>query len=535
MTINIKIYKEPGADPIEHVTEAGQTVEQVLNEYRSNLPWRIITARVDGCDAALSHVLDIDCELVFCDIRDNEANRTFQRGLSLLYLKAIHDLFDYSAHVEIRNSVNRGIFTTIDFTSETERDRKINAGDLRRIERRMWEMVDQNLPIEVTGKGDICRLEDYTNNFYGLMPVSTGYLYSFSLEQARDGVLLRFPHPSDPGKLSIYRRDVKIFEAYEEEQKRLDALNLRYIDDLNRQIKKGRAEDLIRMSEERHTTQIEGIARKIIEGNKRVVLLAGPSSSGKTTTSKRIIEAIVAAGEPEPMYIGTDDYFVDREFAPRDKKGDYNFEGLDAVDVGLFIKNIEELLEGKTADIPTFDFIEGKKHFGTRKSRLKKSQIIVVEGIHALNKKMTTGVDRGLEFKIYISPLTQLNIDDHNRVPSTDVRALRRMVRDNRTRGHDVVNTLRQWPKVRTGESVNIFPYNNEADEIFNSTLVYELPVLKKYAVPLLKKVKIGEAAYGHAKWLLHFLSLFTTIEDDSAIPPYSILREFIGGGIYYK
>ena len=535
MTIKLNIYKDPNADPIHREKDAGLTVEQVLRDYRSQLPWRIITARVDGDDVALSYVLEKDCDLVFCDIRDNEANRTFQRGLSLLYLKAVHDLFDYSAHVEICNSVSRGIFTKIVFIKEADSKREIDGDDTRRIERRMWEMVDKNLPIEITGKDNICKLEDYTNNFYGLMPVSTGYIYSFALELTNGGVLLRFPHPSDPSRLTIYKRDAKIFEAYEEEQKMLDSLNLRYIDDLNRQIKKGRTADIIRIAEDRHEEHIENIAEKIKNTGKRIVLLAGPSSSGKTTTSKRLIDMIATLGCPEPLYIGTDDYFVDREFAPRDRKGEYNFEGLDAVDVGLFIRNIEELLSGKTADIPRFDFIHGKKHYGERKSRLRKGQIIFVEGIHALNKKMTAGLEESLKYKIYISPLTQLNIDDHNRVPSTDVRALRRLIRDNRTRGHGVLNTLRQWPKVRLGESVNIFPYNNEADEIFNSTLVYELPVLKKYAVPLLKKVKRGEAAYGHAKWLLQFLSFFSTIEDDSPIPPNSILREFIGGGLYYK
>jgi len=535
MTIEITIYKEPGADPIKREAEAGLTIEQLLGEYRSHLPWRIITARLNGDDVPLSHVLDKDCELVFCDIRDNEANRTFQRGLCLLYLKAVHDLFGAGARVDILNSVNRGIFTKVELKGDGDDGREIAASDLRRLEKRMWEMVDLNLPIESAGKEGVCRLGDYTNNFYGLMPARTGYLYSFALEPARGGVLLRFPHPSDPGKLAIYKRDVKIFGAYEEEKKFLDSLNLNYIDDLNRQIKKGRAAELILMAEERHAAAIDSFAAKIKDGNKRVVLIAGPSSSGKTTLSKRLIEAIAAQGGPEALYLGTDDYFLDREFAPRDKKGEYNFEGLDAVDVPLFVKNIEELLAGKTADLPVFDFIEGKKHFGTRKSRLRKNQIILVEGIHALNKKMSVGLDRDKEFKIYISPLTQLNIDDHNRIPSTDVRALRRMIRDNRTRGHDVIGTLRLWPKVRTGESVNIFPYNNEADEIFNSTLVYELPVLKKYAVPLLKKVKRGEAAYGHAKWLLQFLSFFASIEDDSPIPPYSILREFIGGSRYYK
>jgi len=396
----------------------------------------------------------------------------------------------------------------------------------------MWRLVDANLPIEDMG-GGVYRLDGYTNSFYGLMPASTGCVCPFALELMRGGVLLRFPHPTDPGKLAFYRRDAKIFDAYDEEQDFLDALKLGFIGDLNRQIDAGpeAAAEIIRIAEFRHVSRIKELAKKIVESGKRVVLIAGPSSSGKTTFSKRLIEAIAANGVPTPFYLGTDDYFVEREFTPRDKKGEYNYEGLDAMDVELFERNIEELLSGKTADLPKYDFISGKKAFGVRECKLEKGQVIVVEGIHALNKKMTVDIGDGVKYKIYISPLTQLNIDDHNRVPSTDVRLIRRMVRDNRTRGNSVADTIRQWPKVRAGESVNIFPYNNEADEIFNSTLIYELPVLKKYTVPLLEAIQPGEAAYGHAKWLLYFLSLFRAIEDESAIPPDSLLREFIGDG----
>jgi uridine kinase len=401
--------------------------------------------------------------------------------------------------------------------------------DLRQIERRMWQLVDANLPIEAKGN-EIYGLENYTNCFYGLMPPATGYIYSFALELMRGGVLLRFPHPSDPARLSFYKRDSRIFDAYEEEQDFLDGLQLGQIGDLNRQIGAGSAPDIIRIAEHRHQARIQEIAQKIVGSEKRIILVAGPSSSGKTTFSKRLIKALESLGVPEPLYLGTDDYFVDREFAPRDKKGDYNYEGLDAVDVDLFVRNMMGLLSGETVDLPKYDFITGVKNFGMRECRLKEGQAIVVEGIHALNKKMSAGIEDKVKYKIYISPLTQLNIDDHNRVPSTDVRLLRRMIRDHRTRGNSVLDTIRRWPKVRAGESVNIFPYNNEADEIFNSTLIYELPVLKKYVEPLLKEIKHGEAAYGHAKWLLYFLSLFTPIMEESEIPPESILREFIGG-----
>ena len=587
MAINIKIFKDPDADPVSCEIPAGTTIEELLGEYRSHLPYRIITARVDGDDVPLTHVLKKDCGVIFCDIRDNTANRSFQRGLSLLYLKAVRDLFGEDARVLIRNSVNRGIFTTIDlpgsFSGGGSAGDGVTAGgagnagdcgagvdcagekhpvteqDLRKLEKRMWQLVDANLPIEVTkisktelvtylkhiGSGEkaellksvpglkfinVCSLDGYKNYFYGIMPPSSGYVCPFALEPARGGVLLRFPHPSDPSKLSIYRRDAKIFAAYEEEQARLDGLRLNYISDLNKGVLSGGSAGIIHEAEERQAARIDELAGKILDAEKRIVLVAGPSSSGKTTFSMRLIEALAARGGAPPLYLGTDDYFLNREFAPRDKKGDYNFEGLDAMDVDLFVRNVGELLSGKTADLPRFDFITGEKVFGKRKTRLKDGRIVIVEGIHALNKKMTAGIDDAVKFKIYISPLTQLNIDEHNRVPSTDVRLIRRMIRDNRTRGRDAGGTIRQWPKVRAGESVNIFPYNNEADEIFNSTLVYELPVLKKYAMPLLEKIEPGDAAYGHAKWLLYFLSFFTPFTDESAIPPESILREFIGG-----
>ena len=526
MSIKINLYKDPGADAIECEIPIGMTVEELLGEYRSHLPYRIITARVDGDDVPLTHVLDRDCELMFCDIRDNTGNRSFQRGIMMLYLKAVRDLYGAEARVVIRNSINRGTFTTWNFGGGTPTEE-----DLRKVEKRMWQMVDDNLPIvrEAGGAGSHT-LDGYTVPFIGLLPPSTGYACPFALEALRGGVLLRFPHPSDPTRLAHYRRDVRIFDAYDEEQEFLDAAGLAYISDLNSQIEAGKAADIIRMAERRQTERINDVAKKIVGSGKRVVLLAGPSSSGKTTTSKRIIEALAACGGTEPLYLGTDDYFIDREFAPRDRKGEYNYEGLDAMDIALFERNIAELLSGETADIPRYDFITGEKTYGGRKTKLKDGQVIVVEGIHALNKKMTAGIEDAVKFRIYISPLTQLNIDEHNPVPSTDVRLIRRMVRDNRTRGHSVTATIRQWPKVRAGESVNIFPYNNEADEVFNSTLIYELPVLKKYVTPLLEEVAPGDAAYGHAKWLLHFLDLFSPIEDESAIPEESILREFIGG-----
>lgn len=562
--INIRVFKDCGADPEHREIAAGTTIEDLLYEYRSHLPYRVYSAKVNSDDVNLNHIIEKENDISFCDIRDDVAFHVFQSGLILILLKAVYDLYGNNAKVTIRNSINRGIFTTIllyepcceEVVSRNEKqnsycgENKVeerrsnircrkstsipgtyipNKNDLRQIEKRMWELVDANKPIKLTSDGKY-KIGRFARRISGLMPPNTGRLFPFALEAMRGGILLRYPHPSDPNKLAFYRRDVRIFDAYEEEQEFLDSLKLARISDLNKKIKKGETSELIHLAEDRHSTRIKDIAQYILGSGKRVVLLAGPSSSGKTTTAKRLIEALSDNGIESPLYFGTDDYYVERVNAPKDKKGEYNYEGLDSIDIDLFENNIKDLLAGKTVDLPKYDFIKGVKVFGERKSRLKKDQIIIVEGIHALNKKLSAHIDDELKFKLYISPLTQLNIDDNNRIASTDVRLLRRIVRDNRTRGKSVTDTIAMWPKVRDGESVNIFPYNNEADVVFNSTLVYELPVLKKYAMPLLEKVSEKDAAYGTAKRLLDFLGVFTVIEDEKDIPGDSILREFIGG-----
>ena len=563
MDLNIKLRREVNGAVEEICVQEGTSIEELYLELRSHMPYRVITARVDGDDVPLTNTLNKDCELVLCDIRDNTANRTFQRGLSLVYLKAIKESLGDGARVLIHNSVNRGIYTTISFVDADgeKTERTVTEKDLRIVEKRMWEIVDANIPINATtvskdnlfkyleriGAQDklallksapelsfinVSNLDGYTNYFYGIMPPSTGYIQLFALDLYHGGVLLRFPHPSEPHSIPIYTRDDKIFEAYENEQKILEAFNLSYISDIDRTIVSGQAGEMIRMAEDLHAAKIEDLAEMVVNSGKRLVLIAGPSSSGKTTFSKRLIEAIAKRGQ-EPIYLGTDDYFLNRDQAPRDKHGEFDFEGLAAMDVKLFVSTINDLLAGKDADIPRFDFITGEKTFGERIVKLTAGQSVVVEGIHALNQKMSKGVDDSEKFKIYISPLTQLNIDDHNRVPSTDIRLLRRMIRDNRTRGREPRETIKGWPKVRKGESVNIFPYNSEADEVFNSTLLYELPVIRKYAVPLLEEIRPGDAEYGYAKWLLYFLSFFRPLSDadEAHIPKESILREFIGGG----
>ncbi|MEG0663428.1 MAG: nucleoside kinase, partial [Anaerovoracaceae bacterium] len=276
------------------------------------------------------------------------------------------------------------------------------------------------------------------------------------------------------------------------------------------------------------------IAQAIQREEKRIILIAGPSSSGKTTFARRLAIQLKVNGL-KPIYLGTDDYFINREDMPLDKNGEKDFEGFDALEIDLFNKNMNALLAGEVVDIPEFDFIEGKKKFGNRITSIKHNQPIIVEGIHALNGRLTEQIPDRQIYKIYISPLTQLAIDEYNRIPTTDARIFRRMVRDYKYRGHDAQGTIKSWPKVRAGEDKNIFPYNGEADAFFNSAHIYELAVLKKYAEPLLKKIKETEPEYSEAVRLLKFLEFFNVLEEEQVIANNSIIREFIGGSVFVE
>ena len=531
-------------------------IEDLVNEYQDELPYRILLAQVNGVERELTTEIDSDSKIEFLDMRTHSADLVYQRSLSLMYLKAVRDVLD--AEVEIDNSLNKGLYTDIKVKG------KVTQSQVEEIENRMRQMVDMDLPIvkeNVTLEEGIdiwkkmgytekvalleefddppfdirfYRIDDYRNYFFGLMVPSTGYLEYFELKKYKYGVLLRFPYYTKPDEIPEFRNERKLYNAFGQEERWMKLLKTPYLADLNRHIAEGRAKDLVLLSEALHEKNISDIADEINRRGSRLVLIAGPSSSGKTTFARRLCTQLRVNGM-DPLYMGTDDYFVERGETPLDEKGEPDYENLGALDIGLFNDNMNALLEGREVDLPEFDFMEGKKIFGKRITSIGKDQPIVIEGIHALNEKLTEQIDKKEKFKIYISPLTQLNIDRHNRLPLTDARMLRRMVRDFKYRGHSAANTIKAWPKVRAGENSNIFPYSNDADVLFNTVLEYEIPVLKKYVCPLLEEIGPDEPEHGEAVRILKFLEFFSIIEDDSMIPNNSIIREFIGGSVFVE
>jgi uridine kinase len=552
--IKIRLRTDPRA-PFEKISvRKGSLLSELADAYRPKLPYRILAAKVNRQIRELNKTIDAPEDITLLDMRVNAVNLMYQRSLSLLYLKAVRDVFG-RVEVFLGNSLNKGIYTMI------RRGTRLSAEELRALDRRMRELVAADIPFvkeivdretalahlrEDGSAGKIRLLEGaadfewiafyaldgFRNYFYGQMLPSTGYVEHFELRGYRNGVLLRFPHPSKPDAIPPYTDEKKLYGAFGEANRWGELLGISVAADLNERAFGERAVEMIQLSEALHEKSIAGIADRIAKENKRLILIAGPSSSGKTTFARRLCIQLKVIGLG-PLLLGTDDYFLDRADCPTDAFGEKNFEDLTALDSKLFIRHMNALLRGETADIPRYDFREGRKHFGERVTKGKPGRIIVIEGIHGLNRQLTEGIADKEKFKIYISPLTALNIDEHNRIPTTDVRLLRRMVRDARSRGIDAKRTIATWPSVRAGEDKNIFPFSGEADVLFNSAHIYELAVLKKYAMPLLGAIAETEEEYSEAYRLKRFLQFFKTIEDDSAIVNNSILREFIGGSIF--
>lgn len=530
------------------------TVEEIVEELQPELPYEIIACLIHHEFQRLNYLIEEDTEVELSDIRDKGTYKIFQSSLLMLYIKAVHDVLGSDVGVLVNNALNRGIYTTIKSSNVTK-------NTVVKIENRMFELVEMDLPFEenkmpreemlelLKEKGNksshqtLKHLPDlkYINLyslgtelelFYTPLTTRTSHLKNFELRRYKNGILLRFAQPDCPGEIPPYENEEMLYKAFAEETRWGKITGIQYSWDVNKMILRNQYVDLILLTEALHEKKISEIATQIYKSKKRIILIAGPSSSGKTTFAKRLCMQLRVNGL-RPLYLGTDDYFVERTETPIGPDGKPNFEDLEALDIKLFTSQMNDLLEGKKVDIPTFNFIEGKKKYGDRITSIDASQPIVIEGIHALNPELTKGIADEEKYHIYISPLTQLNIDEHNRISTTDARMLRRIVRDYQFRGYSAANTIKAWPSVRRGEEKNIFPYYNRADTFFNSQCLYELAALKKIARPLLEEIKPEDEAYSDAQRMLEFLEYFVELEDFSAIPNNSIMREFIGGSIF--
>lgn len=531
--------------------EKGIGLIDVAKNHKKDYETEILIAKVNNQLTELNTQIQDDCSVEFLTLSSYEARRIYARGLCFTLIKAVYELFP-EAKVTIEHSINKGIY------GEIYKERGLSREDIDAIEKKMKQIINDDIPFEKKTMGindairvfkkynqsdkirlfkyrkkesiDVCKCGDMYGYFYGNMVPSTGYLKKFELRYYKPGFLLRYPDIYCPKTLPGYEDQKKLFSVFREAEEWARILDVADVGALNDKISEGKIGDIIRISEALHEKKIARIADMITErkDQTKIVLIAGPSSSGKTTFSKRLAVQLMVNGL-KPYAISLDDYFVNREDTPKDENGEYDFESIYALDLELLNNDLEMLLKGKEVELPTFNFITGLREYNGKKLKLTKDTVLIAEGIHGLNELLTSRISHENKFKIYVSALTQLNIDDHNRIPTTDVRMLRRIVRDNRTRGRDAETTLLGWPSVRRGEDKNIFPFQELADVMFNSTLVYELGALKKYAEPLLKKIDSSSRAFSESSRLLKFLGYFLSVEDYE-IPQNSIIREFVGG-----
>ncbi len=535
----------------------GTVFEEIAREYQPKFEDMIALVIENGKIRELIKKAEKDCELSFLTIRDNTGHKTYVRTAEMTLVKAVYDVLgaDRVRKVKIEFTIGQGYYCKVDM------DEKLSLKHVRQISEKMRELVEADLPItkkscpiddamEIfkTHKMDdkvklfryrrssfvnIYCLDGYYDYYYGYMLPSTGYLKYYDVTLYEGGILLLLPGSENPTKLEFFEPREKFFKTLVDSSAWGEMMGIDSVGDLNDTICNGGLNDMILVQEAIQERRIGEIARKIVEkGNVKFVLIAGPSSSGKTTFSHRLSIQLRTYGLiPHP--IGIDDYFVDREKTPRDENGDYNFECLEAIDIKLFNEDMNRLLAGERVELPKFNFKLGKREYHGNYKKLGPEDVLVIEGIHGLNPATTRFMPDENKFKIYISALTSLNIDEHNRIPTTDGRLLRRIARDARTRGTSAKNSIAMWPSVRRGEENYIFPYQESADEMFNSVLIYELAVLKQYVEPLLFGIRKGEPEYYEAKWLLKFLEYFQGI-DSQNVPANSICREFIGGSCFH-
>ena len=532
--------------------ERGVSLSLVSESYKSKfVP---LACFVNNELVSLDKSLNDDCDFKFVTISDPVGNRIYQKGLIFVLVYAFKELFGYDYKIKACHSIDKAI--------KIRTNLPLNHKRINMLKEKMREVINSGLSIDkclVKRKeaydyfmsiGDVSkantfayttnhyvtlyRLGDMYDYYFSPLPISTAVFAAYDLYYLDDGsFILQFPTLGEDGKIPPYVDREKILNAFDKNYKFSKRLGIFNSADINKIVSSGKISDIIKLCEVVSSNELLELA-KLIESKKdtvKLILLAGPSSSGKTTTSKKLAMYLKAFGF-NPKSISIDDYFVDRENTPRLSNGDFDFESIDAVNVDLFNDHLKRLINGEEVSIPTFNFYKGKGEYLGNKIKLDTNDILIIEGLHAINEVLTSSVDKAFKFKVYISPLTDLNIDDHNIISNSDVRLLRRIVRDNRTRGYSALETISRWQDVRSGEEKNIFPYQNDVDYVFNSSLIYEIGVLKLFVEPLLFVIDDSSIYYEEVVRLLNFLDMFVGIPTDE-IPSESILREFIGGSYF--
>lgn len=534
----------------------GTSYEAIAAEYQKEYDGMIAVAIVNGKIRELFKKVTRDCTVDFLTTKADVGYKTYVRTATMLFLKGIYDVFGAQAAQEscVEFAVGHGYYVNaakgIPVTEESAEKIKARMQDLVK---KKTPFMKRSYPLEdamelfhskgMTDKEKLFRyrmsstvniyeIEGYYDYYYGYMLPNAGYVKWFEIIPYENGFMLLLPDKKNPAAVTPFDDRRKLFQTMEESQEWCRKVGIETVGDLNDQICGGSMSELILIQEAEQERKIGELAKEIVNrGNVKFVMIAGPSSSGKTSFSHRLSIQLRTLGKvPHP--IALDDYFVNRELTPRDEKGDYNFECLEAIDVKQFNEDMSRLLAGDRVELPSFNFKTGKREYRGNYRQLGKDDLLVIEGIHGLNEKTSYALPDESKFKIYISALTTLNIDGHNRIPTTDGRLLRRMVRDARTRGTDARRTIQMWPSVRRGEEENIFPFQESADAMFNSAQIFELAVLKTFAEPLLFQIPKEAPEYHEAKRLLKFLDYFLGVPSES-LPNNSICREFVGGSCF--
>lgn len=533
------------------VTSVDKTIYDLMKE--QNLENEVIAVIIDNDITELSTKLKIDTKMKLIKIKDRMGAKIYRSGLKFLYITAVKELFGRNTNVELLHSLDKGIYTRINL--------ELNNTMVDEIKAKMHELVKEDIRItkvvtsrkeaisyfnsvkeyeksltykQMTGEMlTLYSMLDYYNYFYTKMPYSTKILTSFDLTLTTDkGVMLEYPSTFDM-KIPEYTHMPQVLNVFDNYAIWAEKLGVKYVSEVNNVVINGKIKEFIELNEIKQNNDLLEIANKIQNNinDIKIVLIAGPSSSGKTTTCKKLALYLKSKGL-NPFTLSTDDFFKDRKDTPKNEKGEYEYDIPEAIDIDLFNKKLDALLKGEETTLPTYNFLTGEKEYKHPPVSLKNRDLLIVEGIHTLNELLTSKIPRENKLKIYISPFTPLGLDRHNHVSTVDLRLIRRIVRDARTRGYNGVDTLKSWRNVRISEEKYIFPYQKEADIVLNTALIYELGILKTFAVPLLYNVNYKSEYYTEAKRIINFLKIFLNIPE-SALPETALLREFVGGGYF--